>query len=85
MLNSNIFIEKTINMKLRPNIQMSICVSDKPNITLEIGRSLDLSKLEEGMDAFFVCKVDANPPPYKVRWLHNVSLNKYIKQEIIRV
>ncbi|XP_068245095.1 nephrin-like [Palaemon carinicauda] len=42
----------------------------KPNVTLSLGRSLNAKNLREGNDIFFECKVDANPPPYKVTWLH---------------
>ncbi|XP_066958708.1 nephrin-like [Macrobrachium rosenbergii] len=42
----------------------------KPKVTLSLGRSLNAKNLREGNDIFFECQVDANPPPYKVSWLH---------------
>ncbi|XP_069959342.1 nephrin-like [Cherax quadricarinatus] len=45
-------------------------VSYKPSVNLTLGRTLDPMNLKEGIDLFFECSVDANPPPYKVRWLH---------------
>ncbi|XP_071528019.1 nephrin-like [Panulirus ornatus] len=45
-------------------------VSYKPSVNLTLGRALDPKNLKEGIDLFFVCTVDANPPPYKIRWLH---------------
>ncbi|KAF2357359.1 CD80-like immunoglobulin C2-set, partial [Trinorchestia longiramus] len=45
-------------------------VTYKPNVSLALGWSLKLQDLKEGNDAFFECRVDANPRPYKVTWLH---------------
>ncbi|XP_069969605.1 nephrin-like [Penaeus vannamei] len=45
-------------------------VSYKPNVSLSLGRSLNPQMLREGNDVFFECSVDANPAPYKVKWLH---------------
>jgi hypothetical protein len=38
-----------------------------------VGKALNLNDLEEGDDVYFECSVVANPAPYKVTWLHNVS------------
>jgi hypothetical protein len=38
-----------------------------------VGKALNLNDLEEGDDIYFECYVVANPAPYKVTWLHNVS------------
>ncbi|XP_047741161.1 nephrin, partial [Hyalella azteca] len=45
-------------------------VSYAPEVELSLGRSLDPKNLREGVDVFFVCSVNANPPPYKVTWYH---------------
>ncbi|KAA0200150.1 hypothetical protein HAZT_HAZT005499 [Hyalella azteca] len=48
-------------------------VAYKPNVSLSLGWSLKSPELKEGNDAFFECRVDANPPPYKGLELeHNV-------------
>ena len=51
-----------------------ISCSDKPDVKLTLGRSLNPSNLKEGNDVFFECAVDANPPPYKITWYHEVSI-----------
>ena len=49
-------------------------VSVPPTVSLDIGKALNLNDLEEGDDVYFECSISANPPPYKVTWLHNVSI-----------
>ena len=48
-------------------------ILDPPTVRLEIGKAINLEDLEEGDDVYFECSVEANPPPYKVTWLHNVN------------
>ena len=48
-------------------------VSVPPTVSLDIGKALNLNDLEEGDDVYFECSISANPPPYKVTWLHNVT------------
>jgi hypothetical protein len=48
--------------------------ADPPAVRLEVGKALNLNDLEEGDDVYFECSVTANPAPYKVTWLHNVSI-----------
>jgi len=36
--------------------------------------------IEEGDDVYFECKIDANPPAYKVIWKHNVSCPRHPRQ-----
>ena len=45
-----------------------------PTVSLDIGKALNLNDLEEGDDVYFECSISSNPPPYKVTWLHNVSI-----------
>ncbi|XP_045111963.1 hemicentin-1-like isoform X1 [Portunus trituberculatus] len=45
-------------------------VSYKPLVNLTLGRTLNARNLKEGIDLFFECSIDANPRPYKIRWLH---------------
>ena len=51
-------------------------VSVPPTVSLDIGKALNLNDLEEGDDVYFECSISANPPPYKVTWLHNVSIHR---------
>ena len=55
---------------LQSNVQY---VSVPPTVSLDIGKALNLNDLEEGDDVYFECSISANPPPYKVTWLHDVS------------
>ncbi|XP_050691431.1 nephrin-like [Eriocheir sinensis] len=41
-----------------------------PEATLHVGRSLNLSNIEEGDDVYFECSIKANPWVYKVVWKH---------------
>ena len=50
---------------------MNECL-DPPTVELEVGKAINLADLEEGDDVYFECSVLANPPPYKVTWIHNV-------------
>ncbi|XP_023345438.1 hemicentin-1 isoform X2 [Eurytemora carolleeae] len=64
-----------VNSEVKPTalIQDSIRlqVYYPPTVRLEIGKAINLEDLEEGDDVYFECSVEANPPPYKVTWLHN--------------
>lgn len=44
-----------------------------PESTIHLGAKMNPNDIEEGDDVYFGCKVDANPPAYKVVWEHNVS------------
>ena len=48
-------------------------IADPPQVGLQLGRTLDPGKIEQGDDVYFDCKVDANPKPYKISWYRNVS------------
>ena len=49
-----------------------------PTVGLHIGKALNLNDLEEGDDVYFECSIQANPPAYKVTWLHNVIVQTKI-------
>ncbi|KAF6216306.1 hypothetical protein GE061_000646 [Apolygus lucorum] len=42
-----------------------------PRLKLELGSKMNPEDIEDGDDVYFECKVDANPPAYKVTWKHN--------------
>lgn len=42
-----------------------------PKISLEYGTGLNPSDIEEGDDVYFQCRIESNPPAYKVIWKHN--------------
>ncbi|KAF2355771.1 CD80-like immunoglobulin C2-set [Trinorchestia longiramus] len=41
-----------------------------PEVSVGLGASLDPTNIREGDDVYFECKVNANPPAYKVTWQH---------------
>ena len=55
------------------SLTVNIFFSDKPNVSMNLARGLDLSNIKQENDIVLECFVDANPPPYKIIWLHNVS------------
>ena len=50
-------------------------ISDPPQVSIQLGKSLVASDIREGVDVYFDCMVSANPTPKSklVTWLHNVS------------
>ncbi|XP_050731613.1 nephrin-like isoform X2 [Eriocheir sinensis] len=42
-----------------------------PDVQLKLGRHVDGSRLQEGNDVFFECRVRANPPALRMLWYHN--------------
>ena len=60
-------------MPVQPFVIYVQYISVPPTVTLHIGKALNLNDLEEGDDVYFECSIVANPPAYKVTWLHNVS------------
>ncbi|XP_060860305.1 uncharacterized protein LOC132937501 [Metopolophium dirhodum] len=42
-----------------------------PILKLALGINMNPADIEEGDDVYFECKIDANPPAYKVIWKHN--------------
>lgn len=59
------FNRSTIESKLKLNIYYV------PAATMHVGSQVNPNDIEEGDDVYFGCKVDANPPAYKVTWEHN--------------
>ncbi|XP_049888114.1 hemicentin-1-like isoform X2 [Pectinophora gossypiella] len=59
------FNRSTIESKLPLNVYYV------PVATIHLGAKMNPNDIEEGDDVYFECKVDANPPAYKVVWEHN--------------
>ena len=57
-------------------LMMTSFISDPPQVTIRMGKSLVASDIREGVDVYFNCVIRANPPPKTkiVTWLHNVSI-----------
>ena len=53
--------------------------SDKPRVSLRLGKSLDPDNLRTGNDVYFECDVKANPIPHKLVWLHRVRLIYFLE------
>ena len=49
--------------------------SDKPQVSLRLGKSLDPDNLRTGNDVYFECDIRANPIPHKLLWRVNVSIH----------
>lgn len=47
--------------------------TDIPVVSLTLGAELNPNDIEEEDDVYFNCKINANPPVYKIIWKHNVS------------
>ena len=50
-------------------------LSDAPQVSLRLGRTLDADNIRTGHDVYFECDVKANPPALRLEWLHNVSIS----------
>ena len=49
-------------------------ITDPPNVSLAMGRSLDAQGIKAGDDVYFDCHVDARPSASRIEWKRNVSL-----------
>lgn len=48
-------------------------VSDAPRVTSALAPSIDPRSIKEGDDVYFECRVNANPAPKSIVWMHQVS------------
>lgn len=48
-------------------------LTDVPVVDLELGRNINGSAIQEGVDVYFECTIKSNPLVYRVIWRHNVS------------
>ncbi|KAJ9595301.1 hypothetical protein L9F63_027314 [Diploptera punctata] len=51
--------------------------TDPPQVTLQLGNTLNPDTIKENDDVYFECKIRANPKEHKITWLHNVSFQTY--------
>lgn len=51
--------------------RVSVAVS--PQVSLQLGTTLNPDDIKEGDDVYFECHIRANPREHKIAWLHNVS------------
>lgn len=61
--------------KYLPNFCNLLFNTDAPFVKTELGRNLDHSTIKEGVDVYFDCIINANPPAKKIYWTHNVSIS----------
>ena len=52
-------------------------LSDAPQVSLRLGRTLDADNIRTGHDVYFECDVKSNPPALRLEWLHNVSISVF--------
>ncbi|XP_071528017.1 neural cell adhesion molecule 2-like isoform X2 [Panulirus ornatus] len=50
---------------------LTLNVAYRPKAELKVGWPRRSELLTEGSDLFLECRVDANPPPYKIKFFHN--------------
>lgn len=46
---------------------------DQPQVTLQLGSTLNPDDIKEGDDVYFECHIKANPKENRITWSHNVS------------
>lgn len=64
------FLDLLLNDK---HYSLPLPVPDVPIVSVGFGASLDPSHIRECDDVYFECKVNSNPPAYKVTWQHEVK------------
>ena len=47
-------------------------ITDPPNVSLAMGRSLNAEGIKAGDDVYFDCHVDARPPASRIEWRRDV-------------
>ena len=60
-----------------------ILISDSPQVSLRLGRTLDADNIRTGHDVYFECDVKANPSPLRLEWLHNVNTEKILPKSTV--
>lgn len=52
--------------------------TDQPQVTLQLGSTLNPDDIKEGDDVYFECHIKANPKENRITWWHDVSTQLYI-------
>lgn len=47
--------------------------TDQPQVTLQLGSTLNPDDIKEGDDVYFECQIKANPKEHRITWWHDVS------------
>lgn len=47
---------------------------DQPQVTLQLGSTLNPDDIKEGDDVYFECHIKANPKENRITWWHDVSM-----------
>lgn len=73
-------IHKIPSTKWTQSIYVSIYIfsryyllTDAPQVTLQLGSTLNPNDIKEGDDVYFECHIKANPKEHRITWSHNVS------------
>lgn len=59
-----------------PRFVSSFCwraATDQPQVTLQLGSTLNPDDIKEGDDVYFECQIKANPKEHRITWWHDVS------------
>lgn len=48
-------------------------ILDQPQVTLQLGSTLNPDDIKEGDDVYFECHIKANPKENRITWWHDVS------------
>lgn len=51
--------------------------TDQPQVTLQLGSTLNPDDIKEGDDVYFECHIKANPKENRITWWHDVSISTY--------
>ncbi|XP_063241600.1 hemicentin-2-like [Bacillus rossius redtenbacheri] len=50
---------------------LALCVVYPPQVSLQLGNTLNPDEIKEGDDVYFECDIRANPREHKIVWLHD--------------
>ena len=67
----------------RSNDKISTFFTDPPIMSIRPGRSIDLDRIQENVDVYFECVIDANPPVSKINFYHQVRQKNSITNKML--